>query len=106
MCHLGKNSRKIHQERDVMPTGIKIIKFFPNLLWYQQLFCTAIYNHINEHLRGAFNKFPDFLFIGILKSKTLENSVSYCYTSYEMTDQFLWLQLQMNSYSKNWNKPY
>ena len=25
-----------------------------------------------------------------------------CYTSYEMTDQFLWFQLQMNSYSSNW----
>ena len=33
-------------------------------------------------------------------SKTLENSVCYCYTSYEMTDQFLWFQVQMNSYSK------
>ena len=29
-----------------------------------------------------------------------------CYTSYEMTDQFLWFQLQMNSYSKNCNTPY
>ena len=25
---------------------------------------------------------------------------------YEMTDQFLWFQSQMNSYSRNWNKPY
>ena len=29
-----------------------------------------------------------------------------CYTSYEMTDQFLWFQLQINSYSSNWNTPY
>ena len=26
--------------------------------------------------------------------------------SYEETDQFLWFQLQMNSYSSNWNAPY
>ena len=38
--------------------------------------------------------------------ETLENSLCYCYTSYEMTDQFLWFQLQMNSYSSNWNTPY
>ena len=36
----------------------------------------------------------------------LENSVCYCYTSYEMTDQFLWFQVQMNSYGSNWNTPY
>ena len=29
-----------------------------------------------------------------------------CYTSYEMTDQFLEFQLQINSYSSNWNTPY
>ena len=39
-------------------------------------------------------------------SKTLENSVCYCYTSYEMTDQFLWFLIQMNNYSSNWNTPY
>ena len=32
--------------------------------------------------------------------------VCYCYTYYEMTGQFLWFQLQMNSYSSNWNTPY
>ena len=32
--------------------------------------------------------------------------VCYFYTSYEMTDQFLWFQVQMNSYSSNWNTPY
>ena len=30
----------------------------------------------------------------------------FCYTSYEMTDQFLWFQVQMNNYSSNWNTPY
>ena len=29
-----------------------------------------------------------------------------CYTYYEMTDKFLWFQVQMNSYSRNWNTPY
>ena len=37
---------------------------------------------------------------------TLENSVCYCYTSYEMTGQFLWLQVRMNSFSRNWNTPF
>ena len=37
---------------------------------------------------------------------TPENSLCYCYASYEMTDQFLWFQIQMNSYSSNWNTPY
>ena len=37
---------------------------------------------------------------------TLRNSVCYCYTSYKMTDQFLWFQVQMNSYNRNWNTPY
>ena len=26
--------------------------------------------------------------------------------SYEVTNQFLWFQLQMNCYSSNWNTPY
>ena len=30
----------------------------------------------------------------------------YCYISYEMTGQVLWFQVQMNSYSTNWNTPY
>ena len=38
-------------------------------------------------------------------SLTLKNSICYCYTTYEMTDQFLWFQVQMNSYSSNWNTP-
>ena len=36
-------------------------------------------------------------------SQTFENSVCYCYTSYEMTDHFSWFQAQMNSYSRNWH---
>ena len=39
-------------------------------------------------------------------SKTLENSVSYCYTSYEMTDLCLRFQIQINSYTRNSNTPY
>ena len=47
------------------------------------------------HKRGAFNKFPDiFLHRHLKLSCTLESSVCYCYTSYEMTDQFVWFQVQ------------
>ena len=50
--------------------------------------------------------FQTFLYTHLKLSQTLENSVCYCYTSYEMTDQFLGFQLQINSYSSNWNTPY
>ena len=55
-------------------------------------------------VQGAFNTFPD-IFAQAFKI-VIENSVFYCYTSYEMADQFLWFQVQMNSYSSNWNTPY
>ena len=48
------------------------------------------------YIRGAFNKFPAFLV----------QSFKIDVDSYEMTDNFLWFQLQMNSYSSNWNTPY
>ena len=35
-----------------------------------------------------------FLYRHLKLSKTLENSGCYCYTSYEMTDQFLWFQFK------------
>ena len=41
--------------------------------------------------------FLTFLYWHLKLSYTLENSISYCYSSYEMTDQFLWFRLQMNS---------
>ena len=47
-----------------------------------------------------------FLYRHLILSYTHENSVCYCYTSHEMTDQFLWVRVQMNSYSSNWNNPY
>ena len=50
--------------------------------------------------------FQIFLYRHLKLSYTLENSVCYCYTSYKMTDQFLGFQVQMNSYSRNWNTPY
>ena len=50
--------------------------------------------------------FQTFLYRHLKLSWTLENSVCYCYTSYEMTDKVLWFQVQMNSYSSNWNTPY
>ena len=64
------------------------------LLRYFSLIGSDIYIYI--YIRGAFNKFPDF-FLQEFKI----DSVCYCYTSYETTDQFLWFQLQMNSYSSN-----
>ena len=49
-----------------------------------------LYIHIYIYIRGAFNRFPDFFLYRYLKlSWTLENLVCYCYTSYEMTDQYL-----------------
>ena len=47
-----------------------------------------------------------FLYSHLKLVLTLENTVCYCYTSYEMTDQFLWFQVQINSYSRNQNTPY
>ena len=44
--------------------------------------------------------FQTFLYRHLKLSLTLENSVCYCYISYEMTDQFLWFQVQINSYSR------
>ena len=45
-------------------------------------------------IRGAFNKFPDFFPDRYLKlSLTLEISLCYCYTSYEMTDQFFMMSV-------------
>ena len=47
-----------------------------------------------------------FLYRHLKLSWTLEKSVCYCYTSYKITDQVLWFQVQMNSYNRNWNTPY
>ena len=42
-----------------------------------------------HHIRDAFNKFTDlFLYRDLELSKTLENSLCYCYKSYEKTDRF------------------
>ena len=65
-----------------------------------------IYIYTHTHTRGAFNKFPDcFVQAFEIVVDSWKFSI-YCYTSYEMTDQFLWFQVQMNSYSSNWNTPY
>ena len=37
-----------------------------------------------------------FLYWHLKLSSTLEDSVCYCYSFYEMTDQFLWFQVPMN----------
>ena len=78
---------------------------------FQDLIWMLYYMSINDlsdllysndvDIRGAFNKFLDFL----VWAFKIENSLCYCYTPYEMTDQFFWLQVQMNSYSSNWNTP-
>ena len=51
------------------------------------------------------NKFPDFFVQAFEIVVDSWNSVCYCYTYYEMTDQFLLFQVQINSYSSNWNTP-
>ena len=57
-------------------------------------------------IRGASISFQPFFFVQefriVLDSW---NSVCYYCTYYEMTDQLLWFQVQMNSYSSNWNTP-
>ena len=50
-----------------------------------------IYIYIYIYISGAFNKFPDF-FVWAFKIDV---------DSYEMIDQFLWFQVQINSYSRN-----
>ena len=68
--------------------------------------CVNIYLYVYTYIRGEYDKFPDFFSYGHLKlSLTLENSLCYRYTSYEMTDQSLWFQIQMNSNRRNWNTP-
>ena len=67
---------------------------------------THVDRYIRFKLRGAFNTFPDFFVQAFKIVVYLENSICHCYTSYEMTDQFLWFQVQMNSYNRNWNTPY
>ena len=63
-------------------------------------------NKDKNYIRDVFNKFPDFFIQAFKIVVDSENSICYCYTSYEMTDQFLWFHVQMNSYSSNWNTPY
>ena len=50
--------------------------------------------------------FQTFLYRNLILLQTLENSLCYCYISYDKTDQFLRFQVQMNNYSSNWNTPY
>ena len=51
--------------------------------------------------RSAFNKFPDFFVEAFKIVVDSGKSVCYCYTSREVTDQFVRFQVQMNSYSSN-----
>ena len=72
-----------------------------NNIWY------LVSNHVKRLKRWNYEvhtiSFKTFLYRHLKLSYTLENSLCYCYTSYEMTDQFLWFKVKMNSYSSNWN---
>ena len=68
--------------------------------------CTHTHTYMCIYIYIYIYIFQTFSFGHLKLSKTLENSLCYCYTSYEMTDQFSWFQVQMNSYSSNWNTPY
>ena len=58
-----------------------------------------------REIRGVYDKFPDF-FVWAFKIVVDSWKFSmFCYTSYKMTDQLLWFQVQMNSYSSKWNTP-
>ena len=66
-----------------------------------------IYQKETKKVRGAFNKIKDFFFYGHLKlSETLENSVWYCYTTYEMTGQYFIISNSNEQYSRNWITSY
>ena len=57
-------------------------------------FCTQICTPKARNAYSVTNVVPSvcfktFLYRHLKLSKTLENSLCYCYTSYEMTDQFL-----------------
>ena len=64
-----------------------------NLYIYIYIYFINIFNSIQSnkiYIRSAFNRLPEFFLYRHLKlSLSLENSVCYCYTSYEITDQFL-----------------
>ena len=65
------------------------------------------WTHTHNHIYVVHSiSFRTFLYRHLKLAETLENSVGHWYTSYETTDHFLGFQLQMNSYSSNWNTPY
>ena len=68
---------------------------------YKQIMKSRQENYVMHSI-----SFQTFLYRHLKLSYTLEHSVCYCYTSYEMTGQFLWFQVERNSYSSNWNTPY
>ena len=86
--------------------GRSEVSVLSNQTCFKEKCCLYIYIYIYIYIRSVFNKFPDFF---VQAFKIIVDSLKfsmYCYTSYEMTDQFLWFQLQINSYSSNWNTPY
>ena len=73
-----------------------------SLRWaYMPLFKGAIqWLRIKNYVVHS-TSFQTFLYGHLKLTLILENSVCYCYISYEMTHQFLSFQVQMNSYNRN-----
>ena len=83
------------------------VSSYPEELRYIETVCPWMIIYICIYIYVWHSKhFQSFLFRHLELSWTLENSVGYCYTSYEMSDQLLWFQVQSNSYSSYWNTPY
>ena len=83
------------------PLNSKVIKsFVPELRSCQVFFVFRDSYVLCIYVMNILCTFPIFMY------GYVTNSVCYCYTSFEMTDQCLWFQLQMNTYSSNWNTPY
>ena len=74
---------------------------------FSQKYMSSVF-WVTLYIRGAFNKFPGFICTGILNCRRLLK-IHYLIAIHLMmwlTNQFLWFQVQMNSYSRNWNTPY
>ena len=61
-------------------------------------------------MRGAFNKFTEFFCGGVVQAFKIVVDSWKCtmLLLYILSDNWpiLWFQVQMNSYSSNWNTPY
>ena len=93
-------------------SGLKLVSFLPfasgNSFYLKKAIKESLFEYIYIYICEcvcvcvcvcAFNKFPDFF---VQAFKIVVDS----WKSDEITDQFLWFQVQMNSYSRNSNTPY